>query len=164
MAFAKPANKYTVVETNHVAAVMDGRMASQYPTKVALQNGMAVIVDYAKKEVKLPLATSKNIALHASEEQIYEDHLGRNSFYIPANGYPRALFLSVGDIFETNALADIAGNYAAEDVLHPDTSGFWSTTGTVVGITGVIVEKVTLPNGSPGAKIAITAVDAPAAV
>lgn len=154
---AKAAGKYAVVETNHVSAVRTGNMAAQYSTDIeVLQNGMAVNVDHEKKNIGVPKA-DQPLYLHASEEQIYEDHLGRDSFYIKAGQYPRALKLEIGDIFETDAV--VAGDYSVGDVVGPDANGFWTkVAGNLIdGTTGVVAAEVYLPNGKPGIKIAITA-------
>lgn len=155
---AKAAGKYAVVETNHVSAVRTGNMAAQYSTDIeVLQNGMAVSVDHEEKKIVAPVA-NEALYLHASEEQIYEDHLGRDSFYIKAGQYPRALKLEVGDIFETDAVvADLT--YTVGDVVGPDANGFWTNVSDnmIAGTTGVVAAEVYLPNGKPGIKIAITA-------
>ncbi len=155
---AKAAGKYAVVETNHVSAVRTGNMAAQYSTEIAvLQNGMAVNVNHATKKIVVP-AANEPLYLHASEEQIYEDHLGRDSFYIKAGQYPRALKLEVGDIFETDAVvADLT--YTVGEVVGPDATGLWTNVALnqIAGTTGVVAAEVYLPNGKPGIKIAITA-------
>lgn len=154
---AKAAGKYAVVETNHVSAVRTGNMAAQYSTDIeVLQNGMAVNVDHVTKRIVAPDA-DQPLYLHASEEQIYEDHLGRDSFYIKAGQYPRALKLEIGDIFETDAV--VAGEYTVGDLVGPDADGLWTkvTDDLVDGTPGVVAAEVYLPNGKPGIKIAITA-------
>lgn len=152
MAFSRK-NK-AVVETNHVSAVRTGNIKAQYPTAVAMENGMAIVADDAAKAMRLAGAGDEVIYLHASEEKLYEDHLGRNAFFVPAGAYPKALKLEVGDIFETNALAVGEMDYAAGNKLVP-VDGFWTiaTTGQIA--KAVIVEMVTLPNGEAGAKLAI---------
>lgn len=154
---AKAAGKYAVVETNHVSAVRTGNMAAQYSTDIAvLQNGMAVNVNHQTKKIVAP-AANKPLYLHASEEQLYESHVGRDSFAIKAKQYPRALKLEIGDIFETDAV--IAGEYTVGDVVGPDANGFWTKVAgnLIAGTTGVVAAEVYLPNGKPGIKIAITA-------
>lgn len=152
---AKAAGKYAVVETNHVSAVRTGNMAAQYSTDIAiLQNGMAVNVNHATKKIVVPVA-GQPLYLHASEEQIYETHLGRDSFYIKAGQYPRALKLEIGDIFETDAV--VTGvSYTVGDVMIPDATGLW-TKGVAGANAAVVAAEVYLPNGKPGLKLAITA-------
>lgn len=152
MAFSRK-NK-AVVETNHVSAVRTGNIKAQYPSTDVLENGMALAVDDVAKTIAPAGAADEVIYLHASEEKLYEDHLGRNAFFIPKGAYPKALKLEVGDIFETNALAVGEMDYAAGNKLVP-VEGFWTiaTTGQVA--KAVIVEMVTLPNGEAGAKLAI---------
>lgn len=153
MAFSRK-NK-AVVETNHVSAVRTGNIKAQYPTEVAMENGMAIVADDAAKEMRLAGVDDEVIYLHASEEKLYEDHLGRNAFFIPAGAYPKALKLEVGDIFETNALAQGEEiTYAAGNKLVP-VDGIWTIATTGQDAKAVIVEMVTLPNGEAGAKLAI---------
>ena len=119
------------------------------------------MVDDVKKEVTMPTGASVLVYLHASEERIYEDHLGRNSFILKSPNLPRMFKLAEGDIFETNAVtvAD-ADDYAAEKLLKhgiPSINGDITLTDTA-GSGAVIldvVEWVTLPNGEPGVKFAV---------
>lgn len=151
---AKAAGKYAVVETNHVSAVRTGNMAAQYSTDIeVLQNGMAVNVDHEAKKIVAPEA-GQPLYLHASEEQIYEDHLGRDSFYIKAGQYPRALKLEIGDIFETDAV--VAGDYTVGNFLIPNEDGLWAVGAPTAGaMVAQVVGEIYLPNGKPGVKLAI---------
>lgn len=165
--------KYSVVETNHVAAVRTGQIKAQYPMSDALkalgaQNGQLLVVDDVAKEVGLPNDETAAAWLHASEERIYEEHLGRDSFIVKDPNYPRMMKLAVGDIFETDAVsADIgvAATYADVDAVKAGaTVGVPSATGDIElltasdgseGIVLNIVEWVTLPNGKEGIKFAV---------
>ena len=152
---AKAAGKYAVVETNHVSAVRTGNMAAQYSTDIeVLQNGMAVNVDHEKKKIVAPV-DGEPLYLHASEEQIYEDHLGRDSFYIKAGQYPRALKLEIGDIFETDAVVD--GSYEVGQVVGPNAAGLWTinAAATAGSMVAQVIGEIYLPNGKPGVKLAI---------
>lgn len=147
------AGTYSVVETNHVSAVRTGNIKAQYEMEEgldALENGMLVTVDDVKREVKIA-GTDDTLYLHASEERIYEDHLGRNSFVLTRPNLPRVLKLEEGDIFETNAV-----NYTA--ALDTYKAGDVDTDGNIkLAATGrlSIVEIVTLPNGEQGIKFAV---------
>lgn len=148
-------DKYAVVETNHVAAVRTGNMKAQYEREMnALENGMGVTVDEAGKLVKFA-AEGDILYLHASEEQIYEEHLGRNAYINEGAMLPRVLKLEIGDIFETNAIkgADIDKDV----VLKPGLDGYWATDGVATNFVAKVVELVTLPNGEAGAKLVIVA-------
>lgn len=145
--------KHAVVETNHVSAVRTGNIAAQYVAEVKLDNGMALSVDHSGRKVGLA-KDGKAVYLHASDEQLYEDHVGRDAFYIKAKEYPKALLLEVGDIFETDAV--VAGEYTAGDVVGPMNTGLWGKTPDVTNIEAVVAEEVYLPNGKAGLKIAIT--------
>lgn len=150
MAFSR--KNRAVVETNHVSAVRTGNIKAQYPAAAEMENGMALIVDDVAKSIDLANAAAIDdvIYLHASEEQVYEEHLGRNSFFIAEGKYPRALKLEAGDIFETNAL-NADGTYDAGVKLNVN-AGEWVpvTTGAALA---TVVEMITLPNGEAGAKI-----------
>ena len=147
--------KHAVVETNHVSAVRTGNIAAQYVAEVALDNGMALSVDHSGKKVKVA-EDGKPVYLHASDEQLYEDHVGRDAFYIKKGEYPKALLLEVGDIFETDAVA--VDTYNVGDVVGPLATGLWGKTPTVTSIEAVVAGTVYLPNGKAGLKIAITKV------
>ena len=162
---------YSVVETNHVAAVRTGQIKAQYPMSTALkalgaQNGQLLAVDDVEKEVGLPADGNAYVWLHASEERLYEAHLGRKAFIVEDPNYPRMLKLEVGDIFETNAID--GGSFgtvaAAQDESTGATVGVPSTSGDIkllAAATGNeavvldIVEWVTLPNGETGIKFAV---------
>ena len=159
---------YSVVETNHVAAVRTGEIKAQYPMSAALkavgaQNGQLLTVDDVNKEVGLPGSAAVMVYLHASEERIYESHLGRNSFIVTDPNYPRMMKLSVGDIFETNAVdlgafADVAAAKAGATVGVPSTNRDITLLAAAAGTEKVvldIVEWVTLPNGEQGIKFAV---------
>ena len=162
---------YSVVETNHVAAVRTGQIKAQYPMSNALkalgaQNGQLLTVDDVKKEVGLPTDSTTYVWLHASEERLYEAHLGRKAFIVEDPNYPRMLKLEIGDIFETNAIdkggfADLA---AAQHKSTGATVGVPSATGDITLLAAAtgneavvldIVEWVTLPNGETGIKFAV---------
>jgi hypothetical protein len=147
--------KHAVVETNHVSAVRTGNIAAQYVAEVKLDNGMALSVDHSGKKVKVA-EDGKPVYLHASDEQLYEDHVGRDAFYIKEGEYPKALLLEVGDIFETDAV--VAGAYNAGDVVGPTAEGLWGKDSTITTIEAVVAEGIYLPNGKAGLKIAITKV------
>lgn len=100
---------YSVVETNHVAAVRTGKIKGQYAMSDALklvgaQNGQLLTVSDANKEVGLPADANAYVWLHASEERLQQAHLGRNKFILKGPNYPRMLKLAQGDIFETDAI------------------------------------------------------------
>ena len=145
--------KHAVVETNHVSAVRTGNIVAQYVADVKLDNGMALSVDHSQGKVKLAV-DGQPVYLHASDEQLYEDHVGRDAFYIKEGEYPKALLLEVGDIFETDAV--VAGEYNVGDVVGPVAGGLWGTSPTVTNIEAVVAGTVYLPNGKAGLKIAIT--------
>ena len=172
-------NGKAVVETNHVDAVRTGAIKAQYELagEVNAENGMLLVVDDVAKEVSFPAAAGDKVMLHASEEQVYEYHLGRNSFEVKAGGYPRMMKLAVGDIFETNAIDD--GDFAnLEAVIAqiddedervfgiPHTSGLIELKedddgdGNDLDLTAYevvleAVEMVTLPNETAGMKFVV---------
>lgn len=167
-------NQYALVETNHVAAVRDGRIKAQYPTEdhVNAENGMLLVVDDVDKVVRRSAdGTERGIHLHASEERIYEDHLGRKSWFLDGHTQiPKMLALQVGDIFETNAVddgdfaniaavkAELGNGDAVYGIAHA--SGMIelkdSTLNLALYHTVVqVVEVVTLPNETEGMKFAV---------
>lgn len=116
---------YSVVETNHVAAVRTGKIKGQYSMSNALalvgaQNGQLLTVDDAKKEIGLPANANAYVWLHVSEERLQQSHLGRNKFILTSPNYPRMLKLAVGDIFETDAVvATLEEAYEQDPILLP---------------------------------------------
>lgn len=168
MARLAKAGTYSVVETNHVSAVRTGNIKAQYPMEAgleALENGMIITVNDAAKTIGIAGATD-TIYLHASEERIYEDHLGRNSFVLTRPNYPRALKLEEGDIFETNAVSYAGGSGTAAEALTAAKllkAGEVDVNGDIkLAAAGrfSVVEWVTLPNGEPGVKFAVKTVTA----
>ena len=152
----------SVVELNHVSAVRTGNIKAQYPLNTGItevEQGMLLVVDETNKKVKMPAAATDYVYLHASEEQIYESHLGRNSFSLKAPKLPRMYKLEVGDIFETNAINDAAQAIAKDVLAYPATTGY-ITTAAAANASAVVelkvVEVVTLPNGETGAKFVVT--------
>lgn len=161
-------NGYSVLETNHVAAVKTGEIKAQYEMSAALallgaQNGQLFTVDDVAKEVGLPTDSNALVQLHSSEEQIYDSVQGRNSFILQSPKLPKMLKLSVGDIFETNAIdagafQTLAAAKAGATVGVPHTTGDILIKATAAGTEQVIldiVEWVILPNGYQGVKFAV---------
>ena len=170
-------DQYALVETNHVAAVRTGEIKAQYTVanEASLENGMLLVVDDIAKEVGFSADGSEaNIYLHASEERIYEAHLGRKSFVLDgATQMPKMLKLTNGDIFETNAVddGDFANLAAVKTALAVPTAvyGIAGTDGlielkdgadvgwdpTAYEVIVEVVEVVTLPNETEGMKFVV---------
>lgn len=162
--------KNPVVETNHVAAVRKGEYTCQYPAKgqVELMNGMLVVIDFAKKEIKKPATGLEFCSMVVSEEQIYEGHLGRNGFSTKSPKLPKVCGLTKGDIFETNALD--MGTFTTVDLAKtgakfaiPTASGYAKLIDAAAGATALtanatvlqLIEWVKLPNGEQGVKFLV---------
>ena len=165
---------YAVVETTNVAAVRDGRMAAQYKMSTALdtagaENGMLLAINDKTKEIGFPSGVTANVGLHASDERIYEEHLGRNSFVVKSPNVPRVLYLAVGDKFETNAVEaggtdiDTVANVKTFLAANPvygvaDATGRIKLSKTLAGTEKValeVVEFVKLPNNQEGIKFVV---------
>lgn len=167
-------DQYAVVETNNVSAVRDGRIKAQYPmdAEIDAENGMLLVVDDIAEVVKKSTdGTERGICLHASEERIYEDHLGRKSWYLDGSTQiPKMLMLQVGDTFETNAVDDgdfvniaaVKAALAANEAVY----GIASSTGLIelkddtlvlanYETVVQVVKVVTLPNETEGMKFAV---------
>lgn len=165
---------YSVVETTNVAAVRNGRMVSQYEMSTALdtagaQNGMLLAIDDIGKEVGLPANANAIVGLHASDERVYEEGKGLNTFIVKKPNLPRVMRLAIGDKFETNAVEqggtdlDTPANakaYLAGDPIYgiADATGNIKLSKTlaaevVVGLQ--VVEFVTLPNGEEGIRFVV---------
>jgi hypothetical protein len=171
--FTLATGTYSVVELDDVAAVNTGQIKSQYAMASSLktagaQQGQLLVVDEKAKQIKLPTAVTELVYLHASEEQIYDSVLGRNSF-IQKSGLPKMLKLHVGDTFETNAVDK--GAYADRAAVVTGlaggvVNGTLHTTGDIKLIANAslagtevvlleMLEFVTLPNGLEGIKFVV---------
>jgi len=155
---------FCVIETNKVAAVRTGEIIAQYPLAAAIatagvQQGQFLVVDHAAGEIKLPTDATSYVHLHASEEQMYEDHLGREYFKLTAPKLPRLYRMSIDDIIETDAIelnsltvggTGVFAVVGADGFLTLQASGYNYATNPVVFR---VKAAVTLPNGKPGAKL-----------
>lgn len=161
---------YSMVVTNHVAAVRTGEIKAQYPMATTLaaagaQNGRLYVVNDITKEVSLAANAEVEVYLHNSEEQVYGDG-GADQFILKAPKIPRMLKLNKGDIFETDAVdlgafASVTAAKATDDgakygEVHTngDIKLTASANSTAVVQLGV-VEFVLLPNGKQGVKFVV---------
>lgn len=166
---AKMAKKYAVVELNNLAGVRTGEIVSQYEMAEGvdqLENGMLVVADHFKGEVKLPTAKTDVVYLHASVEKLYNGE-GRNEFVLKKGSFlPRLYKLCVGDTFETNAVdhdkgADSALASAITETAGfgvPDASGYIKFVDALDDTEKVALKAVavvTLPNGETGIKFRV---------
>ena len=164
---------YGVIETNDVSAVRTGRVKAQYPFvgEGDLENGMLLVQDNLRKQIRKPHTGTEMCYLHASEEQLYETHLGRRHWKLGSEQRARIFKLTVGDIFETNAVdkgaydnkaaveADLENNIFGI----PDSSGLIKLVNNATGTNALsthcvvlqMIEFVTLPNGNDGIKFVV---------
>ena len=115
---------YGQVELNQVAFRRDGRVAAQCKPNAtdfaskALENGMLLVVDEAKREVRLPGATeAEPVALVYSSEHMYDERKPGLKNFVNDTFLPRLGYLSVGDRFTTNCISYDDGTYATETAL-----------------------------------------------
>lgn len=169
-------DQYAVVETNNVASVRTGQIKAQYPVADGAtedpENGMLLVVSDVNEEISFPTnGQETKIYLHASEERIYQPHLGRSGWVLDRETQiPKMLKLSIGDTFETNAVddGDFANLEAVEaELAVPNTVfGIGHASGLIelkndsltVGdytVLLVLLGVITLPNGEPGMKFAV---------
>ena len=163
------ASKFAVVELNNLAGVRTGEIVSQY--KMAdgveqLENGMLVVADHAKEEIKLPTGKTDVVYLHASVEKLYNGE-GRNEFVVKKGSFlPRLYKLCVGDAFETNAVDHDKGSISALQSAITETAGFGvaDASGYIKFVDALdeteavalkAVKVVTLPNGETGVKFRV---------
>lgn len=164
---AKMASKFAVVELNNLAGVRTGEIVSQYKMAEGvdqLENGMLVVADHFKGEVKLPSGKTDVVYLHASVEKLYNGE-GRNQFVLKKDSFlPRLYKLCVGDTFETNAVDHEKGSDLASAITESngfgvaDASGYIKFVDTLDDTEAVAlkaVEVVTLPNGETGVKFRV---------
>jgi hypothetical protein len=154
---------YCVLETNRVQAVRTGEILAQYSLNTALktaglQQGMFVKVDHVAKEVSLAADDTSEVWLHSSEEQIYEEHLGREGFILKHPKLPRLYKPLNGDIIETDAVemnslttaTAVHATVGADGFLTMRASGYAGL--AAAKVVYQVVGAVTLPNGKPGYK------------
>lgn len=166
-------NDYAVVETNHVASVRDGLIKAQYvldgvAKTNGVENGMLLEVSEANKKVFLPSIDTNYVHLHASEERIYERHLGRKTAIVQGEQMPKMVRLTEGDIFETNAV-DLDGFGDVENAKANGKYGVPSITGFIklveeddladtlssYAVVLQVLDWITLPNGEVGIKFLV---------
>lgn len=156
---------YAVVETNHVNAVRTGEIKAQYPLNGidSVENGTLLQVHDKAKKVTVPANTEAEVYLHASEERLYDEHLGRNRFRLEGpDNYPKMLKLTPGDIFETNAVDLNSNDYKAANLfgIAAGDKGYIKlvTFNNIPAKTKCVLEVIdwiTLPNGEKGVKFLV---------
>lgn len=105
------ADTFKQVELNRCAFLHDGAIESQCvfnPTDddEVLENGMIVVVDKAKGEIKKASGSETGVVfgLNYTSERIYNQFTpGRKNFCVRKGEYPRVGILAKGDIFTTDA-------------------------------------------------------------
>jgi hypothetical protein len=112
------ADTFKQVELNRCAFLHDGAIESQCVFNPAdddevLENGMIVIVDKAKGEIKKASGSETGVVfgLNYTSERIYNQFTpGRKNFCVRKGEYPRVGILAKGDLFTTDAdLSDFEG-------------------------------------------------------
>lgn len=168
---------YGVVEMNFATWTRNGRVPSQLPlsdqfTKQApCENGMWLVYDELKKEVRKPTAVTENMAIVYSSEKDYGmiGQRGLGYFCQVEGDYPRMGRPSVGDKYTTNTIdlgsyanaAAVATAVNAGTVVYviPDiTTGvpkLSSSDSATATLAGKVVKVYTVPNGDVGFKIEI---------
>ncbi len=121
---------YGQVELNQVAFRRDGRIAAQCKpnatdfASTALENGMLLVVDEVKREVRLPGATeAEPVALVYSSEHMYDERKPGLKNFVNDTFLPRLGYLSVGDRFTTNCISYDSDTYATEAALKTAIAG-----------------------------------------
>jgi len=125
---------YGQVELNQVAFRRDGRVAAQCKPNAtdfaskALENGMLLVVDEAKREVRLPGASeAEPVALVYSSEHMYDERKPGLKNFENDTFLPRLGYLSVGDRFTSNCISYDDTTYATETALKTAIDGAATT-------------------------------------
>ena len=173
---------YSVVETNHINSIRTGEIKAQFPCVGSdwLENGMLAQVFEVEKVIRKPLDSFAYCYLHASEERIYQPHLGRASWILNCKTQiPKMLKLNKGDLFETDAVVKgtIANVQAVKDAIEggdaiyglPHISGYIQLlTDVEAGVLNIfdtcstilqVVDVVSLPNEREGIKFVVLTSD-----
>ena len=178
---------YGQLEINNAAFRRDGRIEAQcsldatdFASTVA-ENGMILAVNRAKKKVYLPTSAhlaeaGSLIAINYSAEHLYDErHQGLKEFYLGKDDVrPRLGFLSVGDKFCTNTICYNTSTFANDAALKAAIAA-WATTpvygcehesGAILlsttapssnKVTFVVTGEFTMPDGTYGVKLQVTA-------
>lgn len=169
-----------VLEKNAVIYPRTGNIMAMFPLDESVakaENGMLLGVNYTKKVIEYPSATSDAIMILDSAEKEYDiNKAGLNQHYLtPTYGYmPRLGKLEINDRFTTSSVAYDTSVFADVEAIAKAVEGGTSVYGkacTTAGYKGLIeltktavnsekvglkVEKVTtLPNGEPAIKFAV---------
>lgn len=165
-------NGFGQLELNQVAFRRDGRVESQVPYDTTVEgkkyeNGMVAIIDKANGVVKTGAIEEGDLygIIYTSEELYDARKPGLKNFGVVVEdgaakgpeGYdvlPRLGFLSVGDRFTTNTVAE--AEYAKGDKVYVAETGEWTKTAAEAGPVGVVDLVYTMPDGQDAIKIVIT--------
>jgi len=123
---------YGQLELNNVAFRRDGRIEAQCglskddfapanAAKVPAENGMVLVVDKVKREVRFVDANETlPVALHYSSEHMYDERkhalkdfkieYKENDYFLPRMGY-----LNLGDLFTTNCIGYDSAKWADDE-------------------------------------------------
>ena len=160
---------YAVLELNQVAFPRDGRVEAQLPLDEDVfsaakpaECGMILKVDKVNGKITLPSDSEDGFdtyALNYTTEHMYDERTPQLNAYatFPGEFYPRLGYLSVGDRFTTNCVAD---DYDVDYLVTAGTDGYWIKYGETNAVSNApiarVVEKTTCPNGvDPAVKLMV---------
>lgn len=124
---------YAQLELNQVAFRRDGRIEAQSKLKVfeastgedgfdkshPAENGMLLVFDAAKREIRKPAAATDKVLLNYTTEHMYDERTPglKNFCLVPGTFLPRLGYLATGDKYTTNCVSYDADTYATEAAL-----------------------------------------------
>jgi len=173
---------YGQLELNNVAFRRDGRVEAQLPldatdfASVPAENGMLLAVDRVAKVIRFKDSNDvAPIALNYTSEHMYDERTpGLKNFKLERGSFlPRLGYLAVGDKFTTNCVSYDTTEFATEDLFKtalgaigttklygmPSADGSIkvSATAAASGLSLMIIEKTTMPDGTLGVKFQVIA-------
>lgn len=183
-----PHERYASIELNQVAFPQTGMVVSQTPlgdeftTEKPCENGMWLNVDKSKGKLSAPKAATDVIGVVYTAEKEYDrSGYGLKNFAGRIAGqYPRVGILGLGDTITSNCFQYDDTDFSTESALFTALAAYATTPVYVTAVTGEAVPKLTntaptegtygvvtkfytMPNGEPGVKYQIVAVQKPAA-
>ena len=178
---------YGQVEPNRLTAQRTKEVFAQLPAASSIpviENGMAMVYDQVKGEVRFAKDASEKVCLvmteinlpdpdHQADSDFAIFHRPETAYQVEMKAYPRLFALHKGDTFTTNTVkidtkhADASSSPVPAGTLFAvDTDGYWVQVGTPAtgyatntNVQVACVKDYTLADGQRALKMVVTAVN-----
>lgn len=176
----KEINGYGQLEPNRIAAQRTKEVFAQLPAAATLpiiENGMFLVYDLGKDEVRLPSVKGEYAQLVMNEINLADERYQEDKDYamiahpesnyqVAMAAYPRLFNPKIGDTFTTNVFKwDEANETSPNDLVGTkyttDIDGIITPieSGDVAQIVFVVVKQYTMPDGQYAMKFAVEKID-----